>query len=224
MAALRLTDGVHVCKTAGTFVILDLTKDRYLALAPPEAEALRAVFASPASHADAPDPLRPLFDRGVLTRSPSHGRPLEVLARPRPALSLLDGLDPAAGRPTVRRLWGVLTAVGAARRRLRRRPIGETVEQVRARRPVAKGEVDRAALSEETAAFHRLRPLHPADRRCLLDSLALLTYLARRGLHPRWTFGVRLDPWKAHCWVEHDGMVLNDTLEEVAQFTPILTV
>ncbi len=74
------------------------------------------------------------------------------------------------------------------------------------------------------AAFEWVRPYFPAQRACLLDSLALIDAMAVQGCAADWIFGVRLQPFGAHCWVQHRGVVLNDELEHVALFVPILWV
>jgi len=36
--------------------------------------------------------------------------------------------------------------------------------------------------------------------------------------------GIRPDPFLAHCWVQHKGLVLNDDIDNVRTFTPILVI
>jgi hypothetical protein len=83
-------------------------------------------------------------------------------------------------------------------------------------------EIERTA----TLAYHfsRYRPLYPKDYLCLFDSLALLLYLARYDLYPMWVFGVREAPFFAHCWVQVGPIVLNDHLDKVIPYTPIMVI
>lgn len=60
--------------------------------------------------------------------------------------------------------------------------------------------------------------------RCLVRSLAMFMMLQRRGVSSRLIFGVRADPFAAHCWVERNGAVLNDVAENVRCFTPIMVL
>ena len=69
--------------------------------------------------------------------------------------------------------------------------------------------------------FDRLRPWLPRSGSCLANSIMLLAFLRRHGIEADWVFGVRTFPFEAHCWVECDGVVLNDAAEHVAWFTPI---
>jgi len=72
--------------------------------------------------------------------------------------------------------------------------------------------------------FDSLRLFFPRPYLCLFDSLALINFLAHFNLYPDWVFGVMAEPFEAHCWVQAGGIVLNDTLERVSAFTPIMYV
>lgn len=70
--------------------------------------------------------------------------------------------------------------------------------------------------------FHRWIPYAPVSGKCLLRSFMLLRFLQRRGHRPDWVFGVTTWPFRAHCWLQADGCVLDDELDRVRAFTPIL--
>jgi hypothetical protein len=44
------------------------------------------------------------------------------------------------------------------------------------------------------------------------------------GYEARLVLGVKLRPFGAHCWVEHEHMVVSDQLEMIHPFTPILSI
>jgi hypothetical protein len=77
-------------------------------------------------------------------------------------------------------------------------------------------------LSDLVHTFLSLRPLYPREYLCLFDSLCLVHFLAQFGHFPQWIFGVKLEPFGAHCWVQSGDVVLNDTVEVIGQYTPIL--
>jgi hypothetical protein len=66
--------------------------------------------------------------------------------------------------------------------------------------------------------------LRTAADRCLPRSIALALRLARDGLAAQLVIGVRTNPFGAHSWAQHEDEVLNDSVEEVLRFTPILIV
>ena len=82
-----------------------------------------------------------------------------------------------------------------------------------------------AELAEQAVhLFYRARPWYPRNYLCLFDSLALLRYLCSRQLYANWIFGVREDPFAAHCWLQYGTLILNDYLDRARVYTPIMVV
>jgi hypothetical protein len=52
----------------------------------------------------------------------------------------------------------------------------------------------------------------------------LVNFLAGYGVFPQWVFGVKTDPFYAHCWVQQGSFVFNDTPDYIRGFSPILVV
>lgn len=80
------------------------------------------------------------------------------------------------------------------------------------------------SLSSLTKIFHYLRPLYVRQYLCLYDSLALVHFLAKYHFFPLWVFGVKTQPFSAHCWVQAGDCVLNDKLDFVHEYTPIMAI
>lgn len=94
--------------------------------------------------------------------------------------------------------------------------------QLAGTRPLA--ELSERFLFGAAATFCHARLYVPIEMRCLLDSIAMARFLLRRGIHARIVFGIALDPFSAHCWVQVDDLVLNDTVGNVTSHTPIRLV
>lgn len=85
--------------------------------------------------------------------------------------------------------------------------------------------VSEQELHRLVAAFAKLRPFFfTAKDACLFDALSLSEFLAGYGVFPRWVFGVQSRPFAAHCWLQLGGVVLNDTVDHVKRYTPIMVV
>jgi hypothetical protein len=41
---------------------------------------------------------------------------------------------------------------------------------------------------------------------------------------PELVLGIRLQPFSAHCWVQHGEFLINDTLDRVRTYAPVLVV
>lgn len=84
-----------------------------------------------------------------------------------------------------------------------------------------------AARIAPALAFYRTwRPWYPARIICLFDSLALIKFLLAIGApaNIQLVLGVRGMPFEAHCWLEHDGAVVNDEVDNCASFAEIARV
>ena len=85
-------------------------------------------------------------------------------------------------------------------------------------------EPDWSAFNSIVLAFEHAKLLRTAANRCLPRSLALVTRLASLRIRAELVIGVRNDPFGAHSWAQHNGVVLNDSLEETRRYEPILVV
>ncbi len=86
------------------------------------------------------------------------------------------------------------------------------------------GAPDGSDARDLVTIFNELRIYWPRKTLCRFDSLALLHFLSCFGLCAQWVFGVRLDPFGAHCWVQDERRLYNDDIENIAQYQPILVV
>ena len=236
----HLAEGVFACLSDDRFVFMDLRRNRYLCLNRRHSRAAAGNFGGFQDHdggpprdsdntgradCDATDAvLTALSNRGLLSSGDVNGKvALPVRART-VNRSLLSVGDPRDTDFRYGHLAAFVRASLAAAGKLCWQSMHRSVRGVSARRrkrghlPAADG----GELGELVAVFHHLRPLYGRKYHCLFDSLALLEFLARYRCFPHWVFAVRSAPFAAHCWVQHGDCVLNDTVENVRGYTPIM--
>lgn len=145
--------------------------------------------------------------------------PRVMLARPsRADRSLLDEIEPFARarvRDAVRAAW----LLRRSRREIATRPIGEILLDLGKDFETNHTQRDRPDLVVNVTRFITARRLVPYAPNCLTDSLALAGWLGRSGA--LLVFGVKLEPFSAHCWVQLGDLLLNDRVDTVAQFQPV---
>jgi hypothetical protein len=90
----------------------------------------------------------------------------------------------------------------------------------KARRPAQP----RASVQELLDAFCAARPLFPIRPICRLDAPAICALLWRHGHDAELVFGVRLNPFAAHCWARAHSAIVNEPHDALRQYTPIMTV
>lgn len=229
-----LSQNIHICVVDDQIVVLDLVRDKYLSL-----------------DKDASSLLRPyvglLSSRGGVLNSGEEAPLDEVLSRLSASAILCTAHIPPAAtgthQPFVRPHDAItprppfrehvrahhaaryIASVVSAKSALRMRPLHRVVLSERrknAARASSRGMFDSARVARLCSVYSRLRVIATGPRQCLFDSLALKLFLAKYGVYPDWIFGVRLNPFAAHCWLQHGNTLVNDSLDSVRQFTPIM--
>lgn len=233
-----LQQHVFLCRADRHWVILDVVRDKYLCVDRHEFESLGPWLHGWEGTAEqgvknvpeAPDDAMALGQALLAAEILSEHADGAKAARPTNLAPPTDALDPELSVPA-HGSWahalGFFLSSARASRQLRKQPFESIISFVRGR----KHRNGRSALPFDLerarsliAAFNALRLFYPRPYLCLFDSLALLDFLARHGLFPEWVFGVTAEPFEAHCWVQEGSTVLNDTIERVAAFTPIMRV
>ncbi len=246
MSQYLLAPHVYLCVTDDHVVLLDLKRDKYVGVGRAQMNALQTCVAGwpvlqgatiPAareSAAPSQSPLSKLLESGMLTTDLARGKAASPIALPRPESSLIEPVPDGSAdlfdvRPTIGAGSTIkfIRACTAARMALRFRSIASVVGRVTARkqRMGHLHHLDLSVARAHVAAFIHLRPLlFTAKDACLFDSLAMVRFLAHHRLFPTLVFGVQTGPFAAHCWVQHEGVVFNDTPDHVRRYTPILAI
>lgn len=218
-----LPPDVHFCCRGEAVVFLDLKADDYILVTGRQAQVLRARSRDANVESD-DDCLRELAAAKLLTTDPRHGRSVLATRVARATQSLIED-DIQSARNAARYLPSFVAACLAAAAQLQFRRLASTAKTVARRRSRSSAtDVDFARARELTSVFHQLRFLFPRPYLCLYDSLSLLDFLARYGLFPAWVFAIKLEPWAAHCWVQHGDYIFNERVEEAAGYTPVMVV
>ncbi len=228
MADFFLPHHVHFCFRGDAVVFLDLKQDDYTFVGGEGAAALRGLSSPEIAEmtSQLSDALKGLIDGGLLTKDRSAGRAVAPTTDAPATEPLFD--DEA--KPTVRvsagHVWHFFTASTMAAVQLRWIRLERTITRVQRRKAhrTPSKPIDIGRAQELVAIFERLRSFFPRRYLCLYDSLALIEFLARYGVFPSWMFGIRLEPWAAHCWVQEAGLIFNEDVEEAAGYTPVMVI
>lgn len=222
--ACKLRDGLSVCRVDGHLIFLDVEEDRYFRL---PALLERAFSDLLSSRCPSIAGLGGLLQHKIIVET-QDGRCLKLSRA-------VDGakrssLEQAPCRPNT----GISTVVevGAltcsTKWKLRNRRLRDVLADLApnnaptlAAPPDSGNDTRLAAAAEQFRGARRYVPVTPV---CLLDSISMIRFLARRGLQANIVFGITYDPFSAHCWVQSGDLVLNDTVGNTAVYTPIRSV
>lgn len=234
--SLFLSKDVSFCFADDYCIFLDLRQDEYLCSSRREVELLGPHLVGWNSNSnekgfwrtELPEEIASLAQQllvaGILTTDRTHAKEAqaECTLSPRRAIESCPAIS---RRHALRFLIPFLRASRSANSLLRQ-PIDHVVKHVTHRKSIeaSDGSFDCAKAAPLVAIFNSLRYTFPRNYLCLFDSLALFDFLSRYGLVADWVFGVHADPFEAHCWLQAHDVVLNDSVEHVSAFTPIMTV
>ena len=212
---LQLRSGVHHAIADGRNVFLDIERDRYFCLPPSLDHAFRAFL-----HTDCRDPhgLAKLIELGVLVADPDRHDPSVTL---RPPLRSLPETDAAPAVPYIAIAVAAIR-IKAAKWRQHRHSLRARLDELL---NIAVADTDKASvgkLSRYVHTFQRAGLLTSTRDFCLPYSIMLTKFLRRRGFAAQLVIGVSGRPFAAHSWVQIDDMVINDTIDNISRFTPIV--
>ncbi len=219
--SIPVSGAVSWCICADRAIFLDLQRDRYFALEPRQNAAFVA-WAQPGRDNVASDSFAPWTDRGLLLDG---SRP--EISRPPPLPPAARDLAWSEGHSARSRdIIRALRARREARTSLRRQSIAaiarRIAEAAEARATIPTNAEVRA--SRIAAAFASSTLSFGSRDRCLAHALAAWRLCHRDGVPAAIVFGVRVDPFAAHCWTQWNDAIVVGGLEEARQFTPILVL
>lgn len=194
-------------------ILMDVRADRYHALVGAIEESGRPTAGETTGSGLVPEAAAALIDAGLMALGP--GRGFTEISRP---VAVLDLDESVVSRPRLRDCVDLAGAMVTAWWRLRR---GLPCRSHHSARPPAS-EGTRCGARAAVDALRRARLFVPTPRRCLPAALIASVFLARRGVRAQIVFGVRSHPFEAHCWIEYDGIVLDDDLARVSAYHPIV--
>jgi hypothetical protein len=243
---LWLRKHVYVCRRRRHVILLDLRRDTYLGLAAEDADSLAGsivgwttsegsqTLSTPIglSHRQGSEPLiRQLLGWDMVTQNRHWGKAATPANIPLPDTALIDGYPALRADVTFPDLARFAIASWLSFFSFKLKSLERIAADFKSRRETQMRRTARSEPFDLTAArrhvmlFARLRPLaFTATNACLFDSLALAEFLARAGLFPNWIFGVTTEPFAAHCWLQHQNVVINDTPSYVCRYTPIMVL
>lgn len=203
-------------------VFLDITADRYVCLGSGTGRALAKIASAENLAPPEQEALQPLLDAGFLRTDA-----LQTAVRRPPSIAFRSSLAGVMSAPFTRReMLAALYQMARQRYAAKTSSLHEMIDGFATRKALCRTRKDdehQRAIRSATA-FDRMSLLLGAHDRCLARSFALARHLTARDVACDLVFGVSMDPFAAHCWIQHDGVILNDHLDHVQTFTPILVL
>lgn len=218
----HVDESISYCELDDRLFFLDLQRDRYFQLSETLEHRFRAYVEVPENSAN----LDQLLAQGLRL----HASPINAAVAA--AETSVPELPDLEARVDVVSIFDTMAVVWMTRRSLRTQPIAYVLEEmddyrrrkVAARSAAVRGQKAKQDLISAANAFNHVRPYIPIARSCVIDSVSLIRFLAKRGLSAQLVMGVACDPFSAHAWVQSGSLVLNDSVGSVQGHVPIRVI
>lgn len=221
-------------------MFLDLRTDSYLCIDSPSFTGIAPWLhgwprsETPAEEAEAQMPeaakqlARDLTKRGILSESPEGAKEVRPVKTRAATVGLRRNPTGVSASTCCLHALPFFYSCALASWKLKTRSMTEIVDALAQRKRNSTGTAGEAAERARTlryvSIFNALRLFYPREYLCMFDSVALLEFLNIFNIYPEWVFGVRTDPFVAHCWVQSEDTVLNDTTSKIDTFEVIMWV
>ena len=233
-----LSKDCYVCNVQGYWIILNVSRDKYLCVTHADLTSIGSrIYGwqhrddSAENYQSSDDGRNTLVEslvaRGVLTSNSDKGKAFveSENAGGEKAVALPASIGPAKARfLNVAHFFFACAKIDWCLRKGKLPLALARIKRRRLRAALSTRLLEDSKVIRLIAAFKDLRPLYPRPYLCLFDSLALLEFLADHHSYPRIVFGVVADPFQAHCWLQEGSVLLNDDLERVGRYKPIMSV
>jgi hypothetical protein len=215
MMGWKLPWGVGFCRVDDELVFADLTRDKYLVLRGDDRAAFERLQSGDLNGNDA---ITRLAATGLIAPCKAENA-IEATTIAVPGCDLA-GAQAGFSWPMA---CSAAAALWRAHRAIKLQRVASALARRAHRRSAACASSDEK-LSFVAAGYAACRWAIPVEPRCLIDALALDDILLRRGLAATLVFGVRLNPFAAHCWLQTTRLLLTGTAAEARNFTPIMVI
>ena len=242
LSDLLLTKQTFVALTDETLVFLDLHRDKYSCVERRYTKPVCRLLGLPAreveegdvppsgeENQDFAEVIQDLIDNGLITRDLKDGKRAELVTQCS-ELKELPGYLPGEGpKVRLRDIVKFFKALIVTRLLLKFASMERIVARVKRRKDrfYTNGgtKPDDERLNDLVETYKFLKPLFVTVRdQCLFNSLFLIEFLAYYRVYPNWYFGVRLNEFYAHCWVQDRNIIYDDFIQSTSANQPIMTV
>jgi len=237
MSQCLLSVHSFACEANGHAIFLDLKRDRYTTLGPEDLRSLRAnvrgwqatgPLQNPAEDSEGDrETVDALLAAKLLTHDASIGKDAKPVHLDTPTATFLAPPRPWP-RLTASLVRDFIAAWVVTTLMMRATPIRVIVKRVQRRKEQEARRarvLDIDAVRQLMAVHFVLQPVfYEAKDACLRNSLTMIEFLARHHVYPTLAFGVKAQPFSAHCWVQEGSTLLSDPIDHVRTFTPIMVI
>lgn len=213
----KLKPNVSFCWVGPVPYFLDLEADKYFRLSGDSVDQFGRL-----ARGDCIDPAEAmhLAAAGAIVPTDGPTAPFPTLPKPDYSRSIIEEASASSRAILARTVYDTACASIA----LRVNPFSAVLEGLRTAKRRAPGRLSFEVVEHIMSAYRTLDLFLSPEARCIARSTAMARSLVRHGSDFEFVIGVRSGPFGAHCWLGKGDLVLNDRLDKVRDFSPILVI
>lgn len=217
-----LQSGVSFCFVGNRLIFLDLNGDRYICLPAAAEQSFQKLCDGEPLDSDDRHRLGGVC-AGILVEAEQSSLPRACMPPPPATASLLEKACSPVSVGDMLPAFAHLLRASAALRLLPLRLVMSGLAKAKTKiLPTSAGSDDRAGMI--AAAFQQVALIATPLDKCLPRSIAVASRCIALGVSPTLVVGVKLQPFAAHCWVQAGQRILNERIDGIREFTPILVI
>lgn len=220
----QLRDGLYHCSVGAGVIFLDITENRYFALPAAGVDAFRRLVLRNGEHFPGADAaLSPLIQKGYLVQSSD---PKNAFPTINTSPAMIDDENSSLSPLHLPTFLLALSWEFIISWRLRRCALSSVLEKssrIR-RQAIVSRETRTLRIRRAVTAFAHTGLIFGRTDRCLPRALAMYSLCRSLGVSIQCVIGVRSDPFAAHAWTQDEERILNDSVEQVGHYSPILVL
>lgn len=234
MTIYHLAAHVHTCLANGHVIFLDIKNDRYSALPRGVSKRLSSLVTRRAISADEfvdacpeiREALSSLIGRGLLQTDAPGPEKVQPRTVNKPCRDLSEANIEGRRRIRFSHMANFLYAYCRALLGTKILGIDWLIRDLSHPRSGKAPPGDNGhRLEELMESFRFIRIFfYKETDRCYFDCAVHMYFLRRYSFEPAWVFGVQMEPFHAHCWVQVEDVAITSHLPETGMLRPILVV
>lgn len=235
MEQYHISDHVYACVSDGHIVFLDTKRDQYLSLTASNSVYFKIKHDehkivinnnlwSEDEINEISEIVQELEKNQIITKKSKRSPVNNFIHFNVPEFDLTDAMLSSMSSINAGRVLKFYLSTFQAIYYLKIKGLHKVVEFLR-NRPKSSKFKDRDILEKDVYIFRSLRRFaYTSHNHCYFDCAVLMFYLIKCGHDPQWVFSVQVAPFRAHCWVQVNDILVSDSLFSATSFDPIMIV
>ncbi|MBB6228944.1 lasso peptide biosynthesis B2 protein [Polymorphobacter multimanifer] len=229
-----LSETAYMAMCDDQMVFMDARNGQYLLLSGADTGYVSPIIATPGSKCELFETIRvstealevaaELQKRGLLTAEAT-GKPYRPVVYQQVVREIPRIVRTDQPEPGIRDIARFATALLMARMMIKTKSIDRITKTVHGWKTASRAKPELQEFSEALELYRRTRPLFmTVENNCFVETLCMLAHFRNYASALTWRIGVRLQPFRAHAWLQWGDFAVDDEACTIHEYTVIMEI